>query len=181
MPVLPPTRVACRPPRTRRNLSAPPTSLRIAPARLAGPSCAGGEPVFGLSCLPCGEERFVCTGATPRLALEPRAGLGYANNPGSESYKRLAAILIKDLDGSINVNAAGNLAQTLQVNGTNYYYRADIPLGPNMVAGYTPPQTPYPYALGLASSLIYALTMAVGAVMLAVALATLWRRRGEMG
>jgi hypothetical protein len=77
-------------------------------------------------------------------------GLPIVTTPDGRRYKRLAAILVKDLDGSINVNAAGNLAQTQLVNNTSYYYRADTPLGANMVTGYTPPQTPYPYALGLA-------------------------------
>ena len=72
-------------------------------------------------------------------------GLPIVTAPDGRRYKRLAAILIKDLDGSININAHGNLAQV-----ANNYYRAETSLQPGMLPGYNPPTTPYSYALGLA-------------------------------
>src|SRR5207237_9113484 len=70
-------------------------------------------------------------------------GLPVVTSPDGRRYKRLAAILIKDLDGSINLNAHGNVQQVANVN-----YRAETNLSSGMVTGYTPPTNPYPYALG---------------------------------
>src|SRR5206468_9119056 len=68
-------------------------------------------------------------------------GLPIVTMPNGKRAKRLAAILIKDLDGLINVNAHGNLSQ---VAGPpvlpNYPFRAGTGLLPNMVSpGYVPP------------------------------------------
>ncbi|HEY2414607.1 MAG TPA: hypothetical protein VGI40_20335 [Pirellulaceae bacterium] len=59
-------------------------------------------------------------------------GLPVITSPDGRRYKRLAAILVKDMDGLINVNAHGNLQQTAIVNGT-YPYLARSGLAPNMI------------------------------------------------
>src|SRR5207248_338001 len=59
-----------------------------------------------------------------------------------------AAIPRQDLDCSVQLHPHGNLAQVNATYGA--YYRAETSLTNNMISGYSPPQTPYPYALGLA-------------------------------
>src|SRR5262249_6374897 len=60
-------------------------------------------------------------------------GLPVITTPDGRRIKRLAAILIKDLDGSVNVNAHGNMMQVVNKRGPNtdlsgvryYNYRAE--------------------------------------------------------
>ena len=63
-------------------------------------------------------------------------GLPVVTTNDGRRYKRLAAILIKDLDGSINVNAHGNLAQVDPTNRDRY--RAEMALSTT-----TPTTTPF--------------------------------------
>ncbi len=81
-------------------------------------------------------------------------GLPIVTMPNGKRAKRLAAITIKDLDGRINVNAHGNLAQ---VAGPpllpNYPFTGSTGLLPSMVSlTYQPPPQPnanYAYTVGL--------------------------------
>lgn len=85
-------------------------------------------------------------GVPDSIWIDP--GLPVITRPDGRRIKRLAAILIKDLDGSINVNAHGTLDQASNPNS-----HADYALSAAMVPGYAAPPG---YALGLAPQNSYA-------------------------
>src|SRR6185436_19147200 len=55
-------------------------------------------------------------------------GLPVITTPDGRRIKRLAAILIKDLDGRINVNVHGNLSQTYQDATQQETHRTSTPV-----------------------------------------------------
>lgn len=63
-------------------------------------------------------------------------GLPVVTAPNGRRYKRLVALLIKDLDGRINVNAHGNTYQARGVEAGGYPgYRSDDPIGNHPLSG----------------------------------------------
>ena len=80
-------------------------------------------------------------------------GLPVVTTKDGRRYKRLAAILIKDLDGSINVNAAGNLAQTTASNSRMTQSR-------NVYLATTPLPSSGPFVTGNSTALGTALGIA---------------------
>lgn len=61
-------------------------------------------------------------------------GLPVLTSPDGRRYKRLVAILVKDLDGRINLNTAGNL----KVAQENNFYQANTDIPANTLAGRDP-------------------------------------------
>jgi len=84
-------------------------------------------------------------GVPDSIWIDP--GLPVMTSPDGHRYKRLASILIKDLDGSVNLNAHGNLAQVNAGTTTDPYpYRATSAL--SAAAGLAPIGAMLPRGLG---------------------------------
>jgi hypothetical protein len=63
-------------------------------------------------------------GVPDSIWIDP--GLPVVTRPDGRRYKRLVAILVKDLDGRINLNAHGNGSQVATDAGGNYSYRSEF-------------------------------------------------------
>jgi hypothetical protein len=77
-------------------------------------------------------------------------GLAAVNSPDGRRLRPLAAILIEDLDGRVNLNASGDRAQGgagFNVNSTGYYKRANQPVAQGF--GYGPAEISLTALFGL--------------------------------
>ncbi len=83
-------------------------------------------------------------GMADSIWIDPQ--LPVVTAPNGRRYKRLVAMLVKDLDGRINVNAAGNIYQAELLSGQPVF-RADYPLPSSF--GVVPAGTLLPRGIGV--------------------------------